>query len=123
MEQKTLIQELLKPQPKEPPKYSENRLIWRKSARRTALQGYTAGSAWTHGLQHCCAAGRATFLGLQHGRASSMHGRQSFCSLSFALSGLRLTSILPLIPCESHICSQNPKILPESTDKPQYQRI
>jgi len=38
-----------------------------------------------------------------------MHGRASFLSLPFALLRLRLTSILPSIPCESYFCSQNPK--------------
>jgi len=76
-----------------------------------------------HGLQHGRADGRATFLGLQHGRASPMHGRASFRSRPFALQRLRLTSILPSIPCESYIYSQNSKVIPKSVDKPQYQHI
>ena len=45
-------------------------------------------------LQHDRATGCATFLGLQHGRASPMHGRASFRSLPFALLRLHWTSIL-----------------------------
>ena len=77
----------------------------------------------TRGLQHGDATSRATFLRLQHGRAFAMHSRASFRSLPFALPGLRFTSTLPSFPCECYICSQNPKILPDSTDKPQYQHI
>jgi len=78
---------------------------------------------YTHGQQHGCGAGCAAFLGLEHGRASPMQGHASFRSLPFALPGLRLTSILPSTPYKSYLCSQNPKVLPENTDKPQYQHI
>jgi len=40
--------------------------------------------------------------------------------LLFALPGLHLTFILPLISFESYLSHQNSKILPKSTDKPQY---
>jgi len=68
----------------------------------------TGNRAPRHGHQRIPAAGRATFLGLQHSHASP---------------GLRLTSILPLIPCESYLSPQNPKVLLESTDKQQYKDI
>ena len=52
-----------------------------------------------------------------------LHGRTSFLLLLFALPGLRLTSILPSTPCKVYLCSQNPKVFPKNTDKPQYQHI
>jgi len=48
-----------------------------------------------------------------------MHERASLRPFPLTLPGLRLTSILPLIPPESYLSHQNPKVLPGSTDKPQ----
>jgi len=45
-------------------------------------------------------------------------GTTNMVSLPFLM--LRLTSILPSIPPESYLSHQNPKVLPGSTDKPQY---
>jgi len=50
---------------------------------------------------------------------SSVHGRASHLLL-LALSRLRLTSILPSIPPKSYLSHQNEKVLPGSTDEPQY---
>jgi len=75
--------------------------------------------AWTHGHTH----GRAPMHGfrpLQHGRAVAMHGHASLQLFPLALLGLRLTSILLLIPLECYVFHQNPKVLPKSTNKLQY---
>jgi len=50
----------------------------------------------------------------------TMHDRASLHLLLLALPGLRLTSILSSIPPESYFSHQNQKVLPGSTNKPQY---
>ena len=54
---------------------------------------------------------------LQHGCAPPMHGHVSLRVFLLALPGLRLTSTLLLIPLESYLFHQNPKVFPENTDK------
>ena len=88
--------------------------VRRRTVTHTAVRG---GHAPVHGHVH----GRAWLRLLQHGHAAPVHGRMSLHVLLLALSGLRLTFILPLIPPESYLFHQNLKVLPKSTDKPQYE--
>ena len=74
-ERETLIEELLKPQLKEPLKYSENRLISRKSAWRTAVQGCTA-------VRHARSTARPCHLSGPAARSCLPHARS--CVFSFA---------------------------------------
>jgi len=95
---------------------AEKTIKSRDAARRTAVPQHMANRALKHSHTH----GRAWLWPLQHVHAGPMHGRASLRLFLLALSGLRLTSILPSIPPESYLSHQNPKVLSESTDKPQY---
>ena len=76
----------------------------------------------THGRAqtHCRPCACAWLRPQQHGRAAPVHNHMSLRVFPFALPGLRLTSTLLLIPPESYLFHQNPKVLPENTDKLQY---
>jgi len=107
------------PTQENPPKKTKPSSIYRG---KLAVHG-RAQQHWQpcKGAQSCHS---ARSVAQQHGLATWLcclvHGRACSRSLPFALLGLRLTSILPSIPLESYFSHQNPKILSESTDKPQY---
>jgi len=86
------------------------------ATRCTGVPRRTVGCTLAHGHTH----GRAWLRPLQHGHAAPVHGRASLRPFPLALLGLRLTSIFPSIPPESYLSRPNPKLLPGSTNKPQY---
>jgi len=96
----------------------QNRLNPATQARQTAVCVSKGNCAPKHGRWHdllpCDLSGPTERL------CHPVHDRTCLRLLSFALSGLRLTTILPSIPLESYLSHQNLKVLPENIDKPQY---
>jgi len=91
--------------------------------RRTAVRGRTvARTAVRVVVRHRMVSGTAVLQAVSPFWPCCTVARLSFL-LPFALLELCLTCILSSTPCKSYLCSQNPKVLPKNTDKPQYHHI